>query len=305
MRIEYLKEFAILAELQSFSAAAKRVHITQSALSKHIKAIEQEIGIDLICRGGKFELTAEGASFHRDALRICEEYEEALCRVRNMSKSTRNVVSIGCFYEAAKPLLAPVRLWYRKNRPSVCLDFRSKGIDDLGRALVTNEVDAAITSYFDPAISAECDSFVIYRSPLLCAMSWRHSLSVRKAIPPSLLKGERINLPDPEKWPIISNYLKSRLGENHAWSREHYAVEPDMLFDLIEDNETVAIVAGYNKYSHARGITFLPLDDPACPSLDVSLVWLKNSEEVEEKRRLVLSLKEAFAVAAENAGLLQ
>ncbi|VUX15208.1 Hca operon transcriptional activator [Streptococcus pasteurianus] len=50
MDLEHLYEFAVLAESKNFSEAAEKLFISQSALSKHIKSLEQELGVPLFNR---------------------------------------------------------------------------------------------------------------------------------------------------------------------------------------------------------------------------------------------------------------
>ena len=50
MDISYFREFAILAETKNYWAASERLFIGQSSLSKHIKAVETELGVSLFDR---------------------------------------------------------------------------------------------------------------------------------------------------------------------------------------------------------------------------------------------------------------
>ena len=47
MNTEYLKEFVVLAETKNFWEASDRLYMNQSTLSKHIKSLENELGINL------------------------------------------------------------------------------------------------------------------------------------------------------------------------------------------------------------------------------------------------------------------
>ena len=50
MNTEYLKEFVVLAETKNFWEASDRLYMNQSTLSKHIKSLENELGVDLFLR---------------------------------------------------------------------------------------------------------------------------------------------------------------------------------------------------------------------------------------------------------------
>ena len=302
MQIEHLEEFVLLVETRSFSEAAKLVHITQPAFSKHIKAVEQEVGADLVKReGGALELTSEGESLYRDALSLVDLYQNALRRIHDIRDNTRPVVSVGYFYEAAKPLLAPMRQWYKKNRPAVLLNMKSRDIDELWHDFQTKGFDAIIAPIVNPALVSGYESMRLYSVPLLCAVHWSHPLSALDAVAPEMLASENLNVPDPQKWPLISNYVESRLGGTRAWREASHAVESNTLFDLIESNSAVAIVAGYNKYVHTKGVSYIPLDDPRQPSIDVALLWPSSQRDDVERIEVVEDLRCALG---ESASLL-
>ena len=90
MVIETLHEYLVLVEHMSFTAAAGQLNLTQSALSKHISALEQELGVKLIDRSGShIGLTAQGRAFCEEAFRITDAYEHAKARMLAMEEPVR------------------------------------------------------------------------------------------------------------------------------------------------------------------------------------------------------------------------
>ena len=68
MDIEYLREYLAVADDLSLTVAARRLHTTQSTLSKHMAALEQDMGADLLRRvRNGVELTPAGAVLYRHA----------------------------------------------------------------------------------------------------------------------------------------------------------------------------------------------------------------------------------------------
>lgn len=60
MDLETLREFVVFARHLNFSYAAKELNLTQSTLSKHIAALEKELGCDVVVRKRQLELTDAG-----------------------------------------------------------------------------------------------------------------------------------------------------------------------------------------------------------------------------------------------------
>ncbi|MDR1015315.1 MAG: LysR family transcriptional regulator [Coriobacteriales bacterium] len=71
VRTEHLREFVVLAERGSFTGAAHELHLTQSALSKHIAALEREFDVELFVRDrAGVRLTKAGDALLERALQI-------------------------------------------------------------------------------------------------------------------------------------------------------------------------------------------------------------------------------------------
>ena len=86
MHIEYLEEFVELAQCLNFTEAARRCNITQPALSKHLAALERELGVTLVDRNRhNTELSQAGHALLQDAVPLCEQYRAACKHVRSLA----------------------------------------------------------------------------------------------------------------------------------------------------------------------------------------------------------------------------
>ena len=74
MNTGWLREFVVLADTCSYSEAAERLFMGQLSLSKHIKALEQELGVELFERTSRrVKLSAEGEQLRDEAFACLEE----------------------------------------------------------------------------------------------------------------------------------------------------------------------------------------------------------------------------------------
>ncbi|MGM9538224.1 MAG: LysR family transcriptional regulator [Candidatus Onthomonas sp.] len=98
MEIGYFREFVILAETQNFWAAAERLFISQSALSKHIKSMEKQLGAPLLERNPrKMELTEFGKlvlPYAQSVARLQYEYESATFSYLNQENEPLHIATI-------------------------------------------------------------------------------------------------------------------------------------------------------------------------------------------------------------------
>jgi len=86
MENRYIREFVSLAEICNFQETAETMHVSQSALSKHIKKIEEELGVPLFDRSTRaIKLNVYGIEFLKYAkpiAQLCNDYESAIYALR-------------------------------------------------------------------------------------------------------------------------------------------------------------------------------------------------------------------------------
>ena len=96
MELSFLQDFVVLAETQKFSAAAQKLHISQSTLSRHIQALEAELGCVLFHRTTRdMELSAYGTLYLPYARKILHTANTAELRLRDYSARQEKTVQIG------------------------------------------------------------------------------------------------------------------------------------------------------------------------------------------------------------------
>ncbi len=96
MKLHFLRYFAVLAEELHFGRAAQRLAITQPPLSSAIKALEEELGVQLLLRSSKHvELTPAGAAFLEEARQILQRVERASSVAKAVAKGMRGRLEIG------------------------------------------------------------------------------------------------------------------------------------------------------------------------------------------------------------------
>jgi len=113
MNLRWLKDFAAVAELGSFSRAADARAITQPAMSRHIKGLEDQLGFRLIDRSVfPATLTAEGEQFHTLALSLVTEFEQGVAEIHKQSESDSGVIRFAMQHVLASDFFS---LWWQKH----------------------------------------------------------------------------------------------------------------------------------------------------------------------------------------------
>lgn len=118
MDINYFKEFTVLAETRNFWEASERLFLNQSTLSKHIKAMERELGVPLFARTTrKVELTEFGRALLPYARTITKTQFEYASVLLQKKQSQRNLLTIGTIPSMAQYQITNLLLDYRRTYP--------------------------------------------------------------------------------------------------------------------------------------------------------------------------------------------
>jgi LysR family glycine cleavage system transcriptional activator len=123
-----LRAFEAVARRLSFSAAAEEMHLTQSAVSRQIRSLEEEIGAVLFSRGTRHvELTAAGATLLRTVAPLLDRLDASVRQLR-LSRG-RKYVSLSTFASFASLWLIPRLQAFQKLHPDI--DIRISANDTL------------------------------------------------------------------------------------------------------------------------------------------------------------------------------
>ena len=94
-RLDAMQTFVRVIEKGSFSAVAKERGIGQPAVSKHISALEEELGTELIYRASRsIALTEAGRDFYGSALRILDDFENAASRIGRGQTAPKGLIRV-------------------------------------------------------------------------------------------------------------------------------------------------------------------------------------------------------------------
>src|SRR6202040_3099704 len=91
-----LASFAVLAEMLHFGRAAARLHVSQPALSKRIKSLEEKVGGPLLIRNRRaVTLTPPGAMFYKECRRVIRDIEVAFEAARAATSGELGKLRLG------------------------------------------------------------------------------------------------------------------------------------------------------------------------------------------------------------------
>jgi len=153
MELRQLLALVTVAETASFTKAAERLSLTQSAVTRQILALEQETHTRLLDRLGKtVVLTSAGAVLQGYALEMLRLDSEAVHALQDVRSGAGGQLVVGVSSTAAAYLLPPLLSLYRQDRPGVDLSVRTGPSGRVAELVADNQVDVGILMD-EPAIA--------------------------------------------------------------------------------------------------------------------------------------------------------
>ena len=147
IELRHLRTIMAIHAAGSVAQAAEQLHITQSALSHQIKAIRDQLGVDLFVKNTKpMRLSAEGLRFLRAAERILPEIDLLKAEFDNLQNGQAGRLHIAIECHACFEWLFPVLNLFRQDFPDVDIDIRPGLAFRALKALADEEVDVVISS---------------------------------------------------------------------------------------------------------------------------------------------------------------
>lgn len=140
--LENIRLFRRVAELESFSGAARELRATQSTVSRAVAALEESLGVQLFRRSTRrLQLTSEGAKLLSSSQDLLPRVEEMLAAVRGEKLSLKGQLRVAASFTLGRLLLTPLIDGLAKAHPDLKFHFRlSDGYVDL----IEENIDVAI-----------------------------------------------------------------------------------------------------------------------------------------------------------------
>ena len=263
MELRQLRLFLAVAEAGSITAAARRVHLTQPALSRQIKALEDELGVALFERGAhSITLTAAGGELVRQGSRLERIAEQVVERVR--AAGSGEVIRLGYAPSLAGSLLGLALERFSQLHPRVRVELHDCTTSEMKAGLREGRLDVVLTvpdSGDGPAI----DWQPVMRREWRLALPAGHRLAGSPTVSAAELDGESLLVftreDYPDYWQRVDGFFRA------AGLRPRVAGEFDGFASLgaaVEGGLGVALVAAGGRVTPSTdGRLVLSTLDPA------------------------------------------
>jgi LysR family hca operon transcriptional activator len=275
MELRHLRYFIAVAEMGSLTEAAKqRLYTSQPSLSRQIRDLEAEVGVELLSRSVHgVELTAAGRAFLDHARLALMQVDAAVETARRAAQPRRQAFAIGFQTGQEMDWLPQAMRLLQEELKNVHVTVTSDYSPDLAEALARSRLDLAFLRV-EPGYDLEYH--VVDREPLVVLMPSDHRLTARDAVRPQDFAGE-IFIGGSNKASVLRAVTEDYLrGVGLDLKLDHGVDNMAMVMSLVASTRGLALMPAYAKNLMPGSVVSRPLHGEA-PTIDVAVGYAKSN----------------------------
>jgi molybdate transport repressor ModE-like protein len=186
-----LRLFLVVIEEGSLRRAAERLHISQSAITRQLQALEHDLGGRILERtSAGVRPTSGGHALAEKGGALLAEYDSTMAEVRRMVRGERERLRIGYVASAVQEYLGPALAALRHTHPKTKVKMLDLTPGEQITALRRGDIDLALTHHGAELLSRDFHTRKLASIPSLAVLPGSHPLASRKQISLAELKNE-------------------------------------------------------------------------------------------------------------------
>lgn len=263
MNFQMLEYFTVVAECLNISDAARRLYVSQPAISRQIMALESELGVQLFHRTKPYlTLTEAGHSLRADAEKIVSMSYEFIARAKKNTETVSGSITVGYSGHLEYPLLFKLFSHMSKHYPLCSFRFVKATLDTLSKDLQNGSLDVIfcpLTNLINK-MPDDIQCHVIEHSPTVLAVSENHRLADRPVVSIADLASEEIVAFSRRESSVHNDFIIETCKEAGFSARISYEVSDINTFLLtVASNMAVGFVGSTVEKITPCGIKLIPI----------------------------------------------
>jgi LysR family transcriptional regulator, hca operon transcriptional activator len=275
MELRHLRYFIAVAEMGSLTEAAKRrLYTSQPSLSRQIRDLEDQVGVELLSRSVHgVELTPAGRAFLDHARLALMQVDAAVDNARRAAQPPRRTFAIGFQTGQEMNWLPRAMRMVEAELQNIHVTVTSAYSPDLAEALARGQLDLAFLRV-EPGYDLEYH--VVDREPLIVLMPSDHRLVARVAVRPQDFAGE-IFIGGSNKATVLRAVTEDYVRRSGLdLTLDHGVDNMAMAVSLVASTRGLALMPAYAKNLLPQSVVSRPLEGEA-PTIDVAVGYSKSN----------------------------
>ena len=274
MELRQLKYFVAVAEELNFRRAAEKLYMQQPPLSRQIRQLETELGVELFYRTKRsVSLTAAGQAFLAEARLTLAQAQRAAFAAQQAVPNNKLTIGFSiCAFDRVLPeIIQKFRQQYRETQVNLTEMSKEKQI----QALLDRQIDVGFC--YAPINNSQLDSVNILSEPLAVVLPPDHSLVQQEKIELRSLYAESFILCPEDIKPDVRQQiiqLCDRAGFQPKIVQE--VTPPEAQLRLVESGMGISLIAANSQTRYNAKVVYRPLVE--LPVLKIAAVWYKKQQ---------------------------
>lgn len=282
MELRHLRYFRAIGREEHFGRAAITLRVAQPALTRQIRDLEAELGVELFERLPRgVRLSDAGRVFLEDVEEVLAQVDRAVDRAKRLGKGHLGTIRVGLSeIIAAHEFISLGLLNFRESEPGVVLDLKSMGSMQQIIALREGLLDAGIVydANVDERDAPLLDRATIGVGETMLAVHRNHPLAQRASVSMADLTDEPVLWPERRSAPGYYDRLTAAcIRTGHAPRIVQECTTNSILLSLVAVGMGVGFVAVTSPHASGSNVRLIPIADLGL-RFNVQLVWRKRDQ---------------------------
>lgn len=277
MTIEQIRYFITVAKCLSYTKASEQLFVSQPALSRYIRNMEEELNIQLFIRTGSgIRLTPAGSELCAGLGEIYNHYTSLLAKAERVQRGIAGELQIGVLDETDIADFVPiVNRYFIEKHPNVELRFRTGSFSSLTSELYSGALDMIFTIRFQVENKESILFQHVTHSKDHIVMAASNPLARKKKVTMADVKEERFVMISKEDNPESSGYVFELCREFGYVPKVTYAKTLAEQALLVQAGVGITILDSRTRLRHNPNMKFFEIESHWDPSLVIA--WHRNN----------------------------
>lgn len=277
MELRQLKYFVTVAEELNFRRAAKRLYMEQPPLSRQIRQLEEDLGVELFLRSKRgVNLTAAGQAFLDEARLTLAQAERAAIVAKQAAAVQVKKLTIGFSICAFNRVLPEIIQTYRQQFPEVIVTLTEMSNQVQIQELLNDTIDVGFIHA--PLAHPDILTLTLLSEPLVVALPLNHPLTNQEQIELRSLQNEPFVLcPQHIKPELYLQIIHLCQQAGFLPNVAQEASPPELMLGFVESGMGISLVAAGAQTRHKVGVVYRPLATPT-PIFEIAAAWRKGAD---------------------------
>ena len=286
MEIRQLIYFVQIAKSGTFSAAARQLYVSQPALSKAVKHLEEELDAKLFIQVDKrSELTDAGRVLFERSQHLIEEYNAILDAVDEVNGFKRGRLRFGIPYGLGQILFYRITSEFSRAFPEVEIVVSGHGSSHIREEVLAGRLDIGAT-LIPPTLEEGLEATVVQRDRFFLLTARDHPLAQAEGVRFSQLREEQFVILNEEF--VMTRMTRESCAMSGFTPKVKITVDrSDFIADLVADGQGIAVIAGGRyRFEHDSRLACVSLLD-GIVEIGIALIMRAGTYQSAAAKRFV------------------